>query len=63
MERIRERLCDRLCVAVGVALATLALGGCAAQAPSAATEPTAKQRANADKREQLQDMLEQGQRD
>ena len=62
MERIRERLCDRLCVAVGVALATLALGGCAAQAPSATTEPTAKQRVNAEKQDQLQDMLEKGQR-
>ena len=59
MERIR----DELCAAVGVALATLALGGCAAQAPGATTEPTAKQRANAEKQEQLQDMLEQGQRD
>jgi len=62
MKRIRDRLRARLCVAVGVALAALALGGCATQAPGATTEPTAKQRANAEKQEQLQEMLEKGQR-
>jgi hypothetical protein len=57
-----KRLRERLRAAVGMALAAWALGGCAAQAPGATSEPTAKQRANAEKQEQLQEMLEKGQR-
>jgi hypothetical protein len=41
---------------------TLALTGCAGGSTGATTDPAAKQRANAEKQEQLQEMLEKGQR-
>jgi hypothetical protein len=44
------------------AATALAFGGCASEAPTTTTEPTARQRANAEKQQQLQEMLEKGQR-
>ena len=58
MNRKRETLG----VAAVAAVIALALEGCAGGAPGATTEPTPKQRANAEKQEQLQEMLEKGQR-
>ena len=57
MKRIREFRC-----AAAAALLALVLTGCAGGTSATTPEPTAKQRANAEKQEQLQEMLEKGQR-
>ena len=48
--------------AVLTTLATCVIAGCATPAPTTLSEPTARQRANAEKQEALQDMLQHGQR-
>lgn len=58
MTRIRRQIG----VVVGAAVLILALGGCAASAPGTASDPSAKQRANSERQEALQEMEKKGQR-
>jgi hypothetical protein len=49
-------------VQLGLALLAFTLAGCAAAPSGNAADPGAKRRANAEKQEQLGEMLEKGQR-